>query len=293
MNTCITTRRSTHLIHRDVVDASHEEVFTAAVNASEVHYLVIYEDPRNEDLGRLGQDRDISDEALLATLDHRGEDAGRTRDEIGPLCEFAGSAQELREWMSVLDDGRRGRVFLIYDVKGEARRSTPETRKQSLLLALKWFSSSMFLCLIPVAPLWWPESQPDITWYWIAGLLLSAPVTIWGWIAIHNLEKSVEWDRFDEIKSILVNHPLHWCEAWRDRVGYTPFSEGWRHPIRWFINEPVRQVIHGVLHWIMLLAEGILFILSGLPNLPLILGCFYPFIGIGWLFTLLYSLLFD
>lgn len=292
MNTCITTRRSTHLIHRDVVDASHEEVFTAAVNAPEVDYLVIYDDPRNEDLGRLEQDCDISDEALIAALDHRGEDAGRTWDGIGPLCEFAGSAQELREDMFVLDSGRRGRVFYIYDVKGEARRSTPETRKQSLRLALKWLSSSMFLCLIFVA-LWWSEWEPDIPWYWIAGLLLSTPVTISGWVSIHNLEKSVEWDRFGEIKSILVNRPLHWCEAWRDRVGYTPFSEGWRHPIRWFINEPVRQVIHGVLHWIILLVEGILFILSVLPNLPLILGCLYPLIGIGWLFTLLYSLLVD
>ena len=189
-------------------------------------------------------------------------------------------AAELRiegpDWPANLREDYK-EIMYVYDVRAHPLLavSSPETKKK-LAFWIAWgcVAAGILCAMIPLLPAAGFEPLP--------GFLLSALVAILGFVAVVKIQNLPEWDILEEAWDFygdaIPSTPLHWFQVWQERVDLHKELYGWRHPIKWFLNRPVRVCLHlaylGFLIPLGILVHGIL---PYLPILPGLLPFFFLF----------------
>ncbi len=165
-------------------------------------------------------------------------------------------------------------ITYVYDVRAHPLlvASSPESKKK-LAFWIAWgcVAAGILCAMIPLL-----NPEPLI------GLLLSTLVAILGFVAVVKIQDLPEWDILEEAWDFYGHAipftPLHWFQVWQEQVDLHKELYGWRHPIKWFLNRPVRQFLH-LAYWGFLIPLSILVhgILPYLPVLPGLLPFFFLF----------------
>jgi hypothetical protein len=79
----------------------------------------------------------------------------------------------------------------------------------------------------------------------LVGLLLSTPVAVAYGFALIKIQNLPEGDLITEAWDylyVIFFTPFHWLWQWGEQVDLHKDRYGWRHPVKWFLNHPVRAL---------------------------------------------------